>query len=476
MPTPIARNSSVLLLENGPDALAVRIAMATAAKQSLDLQYYLWHHDSAGCLLAYHVLAAADRGVRVRLLLDDVDTGGMDEILAAFNAHPYISVRLFNPFRNRWLRPLEILTRFRELNRRMHNKAMCCDRRVCVVGGRNIGSAYFGLSAWERENDAANTETPAFDDIDLLASGAAADDTSALFDQYWECPLSVASHTLFGTAAGRVLPDTLRRTLANVAERTTGAMASLRASPTEPLTDWLVRCVPAELRLLADPPDKSWTRRKRKFTLASQLGRALDAATREVWIVSPYFVPRRGVQEQLGGLRRRGVSVHVLTNSQASNDVLAVHAGYAPKRRGLLRAGVELREFQPNAAQLRASGKAKIHFSPSHGRSSLHAKIYIIDRQRCFIGSFNLDPRSARLNTEMGFMVDCPQIANLAIKYAESLASTAYRLSLESPETPLSPILWSSPNDQQYTRDPHTGWAARMLVRLLAFFPIEAQL
>ena len=208
--------------------------------------------------------------------------------------------------------------------------------------------------------------------------------------------------------------------------------------------------------MLADSPEKSWSRKARKKGIAPQLGRALSDAREEVLIVSPYFVPRRGVLDQISALRQRGVQVSVLTNSLASTDVAAVHAGYAPKRRRLLLDGVHLFELKPDAALLRDNGLAKIHLRPAPGRSSLHAKLFVIDRRRCFIGSFNLDPRSARLNTEMGMMVDCPEIAAQAAAYARSLMDTAYGLSLDGSHSRPAPDSLEFPHRRHlYQRPAH---------------------
>ena len=452
--------SRVALLADGPEALRARLAMIDGAQSRLAMQYYLWHGDTAGALIAKHTLAAADRGVAVRILLDDIDAAGLDGFLVAFQAHPRIELKLFNPFKRGWLRPWEILTRFTELNRRMHNKAMVADGAVCVVGGRNIGNAYFGLD-----------QHIGFNDLDILGDGEVAAQTEASFDNYWNCPRSVVI-----SAVGATEPDSgpavLRTMLDLAAAKAMEQLARLGEDTTEGTDTMRPQPATARAVVIADPPDKSWSRGKRKSDLASRLGRALQQAEKEVIIVSPYFVPRRGVLENLARLGERGVSLRVLTNSQASNDVVVVHAGYAPTRHALLARGVDLFELKPDSGQLRKSGKAKIRFRPSTGLASLHAKVFVIDRTRCFIGSFNLDPRSARLNTEMGIMVDCPIIAGEAAEFALALMDAAYKVDLDG----CGRLRWTSADGQTYDRDPHTGVGARLLVRLLGLFPIEAQL
>ncbi len=454
--------SQVYLLSDGPEALRVRLDLIDGATSTLDLQYYLWHGDAAGALVASRVLAAADRGVRTRILLDDIDTGGRDQSLLAFHSHSNIEVKLFNPFHSRWLRPLEVLTRFRELNRRMHNKALVADGTHCVVGGRNIGNEYFGM---DRE--------VAFNDLDILTVGPATSGVRESFDAYWNCGLAVEMGAVakFDPQSG---PGTLRAALELASEDGEKILQSLGNDDTTGPKAWMAGLVDAEVKLLADPPDKSWKRKPRKNSLASKLGEAMESANEEVLIVSPYFVPRRRVLELLIGLRQRGVRVDVLTNSLASNDVVAVHAGYAPKRKELLRHGVGLYELQPDAGQLRRSGKARIHFRPSSGRSSLHAKLFIIDRKHSFIGSFNLDPRSARLNTEMGMMVDCTALAAETAGFAASLMDSAYEVTLD--DNAPGGLRWSTSSGVVFHREPHAGRGARLLVKLLGLLPIEAQL
>lgn len=459
-----AGDSRVYLLADGPEALRVRLALIDGARSRLAMQYYLWHGDDAGAMVAARTLAAADRGVSVRILLDDIDTAGLDGFLLTFQAHPHIELKVFNPIKRGWLRPWEILTRFTELNRRMHNKAMVADGDRCVVGGRNIGSPYFGLDP-----------RMAFNDLDILGTGAVAAQTEACFDAYWACPRSVTV-TDIGAVEPDAGPGTLRTMLELVAARGAERLAVVSRGDPVGMDSWRDLLSPADAEVIADPPDKSWRRGKRKMNLASRLGRTLQQARHEVLIVSPYFVPRRGVIDKLARLCDRGVDLRVLTNSQASNDVVAVHAGYAPKRRALLERGVELFELQPDGGQLRKSGKAKIRFRPSTSLASLHAKVFVIDRTRCFIGSFNLDPRSVRLNTEMGVMVDSPAIAAEAAEFALALMDSAYKVTLVADADGRKRLRWTSSGGRTYDHDPHAGIGARLLVRLLGLLPIEAQL
>jgi putative cardiolipin synthase len=459
---PVPHPSRVYLLTDGPEALHARLDLIDGAERTLELQYYLWHADEAGAVLAERVLAAADRGVRVRVLLDDIDLEGRDAGLLAFHSHPRIEVRLFNPFRRGWLRLFEWLTRFGELNRRMHNKALISDDSRCVVGGRNIGNEYFGLHP-----------EVAFNDLDIAADGPVAMEARKSFDAYWENrrarPMGEIAGPESAFASG---PGAFRTALDFLATRGREMLSRQDLAETPPEEQpWNRDAEEATARLLADPPEKSWNRRARKRGLATSLALAMERAEHEVLIVSPYFVPRRRLLARLIGLTGRGVKVRVLTNSLASNDVIVVHAGYSPKRPALLRGGVELFELKPDGGQLRRSGKAKLQFRPSEGRASLHAKLFVIDRKTVFIGSFNLDPRSARLNTEMGILVDCPALAREAAAFAESLMAEANEVGLEN-----NRLVWKGADGAVTNSEPHAGWGIRLLVTVLGWLPIEEHL
>ena len=459
---PVLQRSRVYLLTDGPEALHARLDLIDSADRTLELQYYLWHADEAGAVLAERLLAAADRGVRVRVLLDDIDLHGRDAGLLAFHSHPRIEVRLFNPFRRGWLRLFEWLTRFGELNRRMHNKALISDDSRCIVGGRNIGNEYFGL----------NPEI-AFNDLDVVADGPVALDARKSFDAYWQNkrarPMGEIAGPESGFASG---PGAFRTALGFLAARGREVLSRQELDETPPEDrPWNRDAAEANARLLADPPEKSWSRRARRRGIATALGQAMEKAESEILIVSPYFVPRRRLLARLTGLTTRGIRVRVLTNSLASNDVIVVHAGYSPKRPALLRGGVELFELKPDGGQLRRSGKAKLQFRPSEGRASLHAKLFVIDRRTIFIGSFNLDPRSARLNTEMGILVDCPALAREAATFAESLMAEANEVGLEN-----NRLFWKAADGAVTNKEPHAGWGIRLLVTLLGWLPIEEHL
>jgi putative cardiolipin synthase len=410
--------SGVFALPDGRDAFAARHLLADAAERTLDAQYYVWNNDLSGGLLFGALRRAADRGVRVRLLLDDNSTCGLDGLLAALDAHPNVQVRLFNPFTLRRGRILGYLTDFARLNRRMHNKSFTADGQAAIVGGRNVGDEYFDAG-----------QAVSFADLDVLAVGPVVHDVSGDFGRYWECPSS--------WPAARVLPPADAASAAGLEAAASGAalapaaQAYLQALAGTPLVGRLLAGqLPfewAHTRLLSDDPAKGRGRAKADGMLWPRLRRLLGVPEKEVQLVSPYFVPGAAGVRFLSALVRGGVKAAVLTNSLEATDVPAVHAGYAKRRRPLLRAGVGLYELK----RAYSSPPVKRHGPAGSSDSSLHAKTFSVDRSRVFVGSFNFDPRSARLNTEMGLVIDSPALAQaMADLLAREIPSRAYKVRL----------------------------------------------
>jgi putative cardiolipin synthase len=390
--------TGVVLVPDGLDAFAMRALATRKAGRSLDLQYYLWHDDMTGRLLAREVHAAAQRGVRVRILLDDLNAEGIDPKLMALDAHPNIELRLYNPFRNRKgpARVLEMVHRIFILNYRMHNKAWIADGRVAVVGGRNIGEAYFN----------ANPEVN-FSDLDLLLLGPAVQEASAIFDAYWNSTAVVPM-----AALSQKKPETLRRMLASAdmdalqpAAKRYLDRVSLAQSQAEHDFYQRTRILhwSAGVRVIADPPLKGRDGDHSGW-LVHRLVETLRTARHKALVVSPYFVPGEGGTALLAALAATGVETGVITNSLAATDVPLVHSGYASYRKTLLDQGVHLYE-------LKARGNAGSASAFGSSSASLHTKAFTVDDARGFVGSFNLDPRSIALNTEMGVLFEDPAIA-----------------------------------------------------------------
>ncbi|NHZ81687.1 phospholipase D family protein [Massilia sp. CCM 8695] len=441
-------------LANGHDAFAARAMLAGAAERTLDVQYYIWRNDTTGILMLNALRAAAARGVRVRLLLDDNNTKGLDPMLAALDADPHIEVRLFNPFAMREHRALGLLGAFSRLNRRMHNKSFTADNAATIIGGRNIGDEYFGVEGGML-----------FVDLDVLAVGPVVDAVSRDFDRYWNSRSAYPVSLLVGPAAGGA------QRLAAQGDEARDYLAAVRASPFA--AQLAGRSLPfewARTTLVSDHPDKVLGTEAPETRVAYQLRRLLGEPASTVELVSAYFVPGKTWAANFVAMAARGVEVRILTNSLEATDVAAVHAGYAKWRKPLLEAGVTLYELHrgvdggPDAAK-----KGKLGSS----RSSLHAKTFSVDGKRVFIGSFNFDPRSADLNTEMGFVIESPAMAaRMARVLREQVPARAYRVRL----APGGALYWTErvgDKEIRHDTEPGTGFWQRAAVGILSTLPID---
>ena len=453
------------------NALMSRIALADHAAHSIDLQYYIFKNDPTGRLLAQHLLAAADRGVRVRVLLDDLGIDKEDHLLDSLDAHDNIEVRLFNPFsvRNRslWSKAGQFLLEGRRLNRRMHNKSFIVDNALAIVGGRNIGDAYFDAG-----------DEVHFNDLDVIAIGPVVPQVSTMFDAYWN---SDAAYPVTAFKGERATAENLARLRTRLAKdaRTFAesdyAQAIDEDLPRGPSADRRGRWFWGEATLIADDPGKVDPDLDRKaFHLAPQIRAMLDDARTQATIVSPYFIPGTKGAAFLDALAKRGVGVRVLTNSLAATDEPEVHAGYSRYREELLEAGIDLYELRPIPGQQRRR---------SYGTSSgvsLHAKTMVVDHRHVFIGSMNFDPRSRLLNTEMGIVADSPELGAAIERYFSqaTVPQNAFHVTLERKGR--SHVLrWNAVDDGKpvtFDTEPGVSWLRRMQVNLLRLLPIEGLL
>ncbi|WP_229332912.1 phospholipase D family protein [Halomonas sp. KAO] len=455
--------SGIYPLSDAYEAFAARMLLAEAAEQTLDLQYYIWHNDTAGSLLFDAVRRAADRGVRVRLLLDDNNTVGLDETLAALDAHPGIEVRLFNPFVVRSPRAIGYVTDFSRANRRMHNKSFTIDNQVTIIGGRNVGDEYFGA-----------TSGVLFSDLDVMAIGPVVQDVSDDFDRYW--------HSQSSYPASRLLESVGREGLAQMAaeaEQARGLPSSqgyLAALEANDLVSGMVRgdlaFEWANTWMVSDDPSKGLGKAREQELLTTRLGDLLGAPRRQLDLVSPYFVPMEEGTEWLAGLAEQGVQVRVLTNSLEATDVAAVHAGYSKRRRDLLDAGVELFELKRSGAMDVITHSSPFGRFGSSG-SSLHAKTFAVDEEWVFIGSFNFDPRSARLNTEIGFLIESPALAKaMDDAFDHRVSEQSYRVKLADD----GHLVWHEQTQEGnvvHDSEPNTGPLRRAAVKVMSWLPIE---
>ncbi|HMN92634.1 MAG TPA: phospholipase D family protein [Hydrogenophaga sp.] len=455
-------DSGAALVTDNLQAFALRAITAREAGRSLDAMYYIWRGDLTGNLLKYELLAAAERGVRVRLLIDDMNGPARDPLLLAMDTHPLFEVRLFNPTRNRataWRRALEKVMRFVGFNRRMHNKAWIADNRLALVGGRNIGDEYF---------DAAPNMN--FHDADLLLAGPAVEQASAVFDRFWNSAEVIPLRALRSRPAEpEKLPQWRAQLYADArASSWVQALGDPRVLADRLRQEMRMHWTPS-LRVLSDPPEKAAplaSRRERADWLLYDLMQLLFSAHERSWLMSPYFVPGDPGVLLLTGQAARGVDVKVITNSLAATDVPVVHAGYQHQRAPLLSRGVRLYELKPSAANINRE------ILGSSG-ASLHTKAFVIDGRRGFVGSFNFDPRSAQLNTEMGVLFDhAPLAAELEAMFVRaSEPDKSWQLSLDD----TGALRWHEAG-QTHGSEPQTPRWLRVLVHLLGWLPIESQL
>lgn len=454
--------SGVKLVSDGEEALVTRLLLAAAAEQTIDAQYYLLHNDPTGHLFAASLLQAADRGVRVRLLLDDMDTSSYDAMTAALDYHENIEIRLFNPFWRNQSLLIAGLTDFKRINRRMHNKSMTADITFTIVGGRNIGAEYF--LAREEMNYA---------DLDVLAAGPVVKEVSQSFDTYWNSEFAVPARAVVGEPEEFSLSEARGRLNELVEEaKQTQYGAALRRSAQENFADGRLSLEWVPARLYADPPSKAAGLENSGPVLASQLLPYFENADSEVNIVSAYFVPRNKGVRWMTELENRGVDVKVVTNSLASNDVAPVYAHYAKKRRALLRGGVELYELRPDAYQVQQRG---INWAQS--RSGLHSKAFAVDDRYLFVGSFNWDPRSVNINTEMGILIDSPALAVQTLgALDEALPAYTYQVTLED----AGQLKWRTRDEDgailEYDSEPTGSAWDHIVAGFLSLLPIGSQL
>ena len=466
--------SGFRLLVSNQNALMSRIVLTDQARHSIDLQYYIFANDATGRLLAQRLLAAADRGVRVRILLDDIDIVNEDALLDALDAHPNIEVRLFNPFRFRQRSLLskagQFLLEGARLNRRMHNKSFIVDGMQAIIGGRNIGDAYFDVG-----------DDVHFRDLDALAIGTVVPEIATSFDAYWNSDAAFPVRAYSGDTATTHNLAQARAALgrdARAFSQSDYAQALAYELPDGPSADQRGSWFWGRAHLIADEPSKVDPDEDRRAThIDHQIRKVMDAAQRQILLVSPYFIPGDKGAAFLESLAGRGVRIKALTNSLAATDEPEVHAGYARYRRRLLAAGVELYEFRP------IGGTNTGH---SFGRSSgvsLHAKAMVVDDRHVFIGSMNFDPRSRTLNTEMGVIADCPALAAAIDEFFvhATTPQNAFRVVLEpaSGASSSRTMRWIGSDDGkivQYDHDPDVSVWKRTEVDLLRMLPIEGLL
>ncbi len=448
-------------LPDGADALGARLHLMQLAQTSVDAQYFILKKDRAGALFASGLLAAADRGVRVRLLVDDIFSPGVDEAFTLMSTHPNIEVRLFNPLSRRG-KYLNYLTDFSRANRRMHNKSFTVDNSVSIVGGRNIGEEYFEIN-----------QDVKFDDYEVLMIGSAVEQVGVGFDNFWNSELSVpieAFEVNVDPAELNRWRDIIRKTVTTQQEGLYAAainsrlIRDLREGKREPII--------AHAELFTDRPEKlqADVGDREQAILAVELGRRFREAKQEVLIVTPYYIPQDGGAKLIEEMLAKGVRVIIVTNSLASTNHVAVHSGYARYRKRLLEAGAEFYEIRFDSVL----DESQWGHQPE--RVTLHSKATVIDQQTIFIGSLNFDPRSVFINTEMGLFLETEA---KGVKFRDRVMAgvreMAWRVDLDD-KGKLRWTYQNGDNHQVLHNEPQASWWRRFQVGFYRLLPIESQL
>jgi cardiolipin synthase C len=476
-------DSAFRILSVGVDGFLIRAQMIDAAERTLDLQYFIFHGDETGRLLTDALLRAADRGVRVRILVDDGATTAGDEQIIALDAHPNVQVRIFNPFayrgHNTMRRALEFMLHASRLDYRMHNKLLVVDNTAALVGGRNIGNQYFQMDPESQ-----------FADDDVFAAGPIAARLSASFDEFWNSRFAIPAAALdHQQSSAKALADRRARAAGQSEQHlqtlnTDGIDYAARVAAGEPYAAVLTGRLPlvwAHAQVVSDSPDKknieSGDRRGR--LMARSVLKAAGAAHCEVLMVTPYVVPANDELRLLQDLRLRNVQVRILTNSLQSTPDPVAQSGYVQYRVPLLKEGVELYELRARLGNTRGSGQTVA--VSRYGNYGLHAKLFVFDREKLFVGSMNLDQRSRRINTEVGLIIDSPELAQQTAMRFEAMVqpANAYALQWRNAGTGGSELLWDTQENGtaiEYTREPARSEWQRLKQAMMSWLPIAGEL
>lgn len=478
-------HSTMYLINEGTDAFFARMVLLSYAERSIDVQYFIWHADLIGKVLFSEMITAADRGVRVRVLLDDINVDTeVESILYAMDQHENIEVRLYNPFASRDFRAADFISDGFRMNRRMHNKSFTADSQITIVGGRNIGNEYF--SADEESN---------FNDLDVMSVGPVVDDVEKQFDTYWNSDVVFTVKAFDHNEATAKDLEQLRQELSAFKNSQQGSkyaqdlhdsdMYKRLNDATHESTLISDKTFKGDVSVIYDDPQKTTGKTNEEVVYLTSLIRPhIEDIEHSFEIVSPYFVPGDKGTGYLVDMVKRGIKVRLVTNSLSSTDGIMAQSGYSRHRIELLKGGVEIYELKSNtktkaSRSLRRSAKAK---------SGLHAKTYIFDREEVFIGSFNFDQRSANINTEVGVVYQVPEMAELVASsvFDASVIEGAYKLELliehedvDGIDVEQEVVVWVETKDgkeHRYTTDPGTSGWRRFNEGLYEILPIESQL
>lgn len=452
----------------GANAFASRSILTGMAKRSIDAQYYIWHDDEAGQLLLKDLWEAAERGVIVRLLLDDFNnTAQFDQHLLRFSSHPNIAVRIINPLMHRKVQVLNFVTGLPRINRRMHNKSMTFDRQITIIGGRNIGDEYL-----------SNDINSQFADLDVLLIGKVVADVDNSFTSYWSAPISFDIETLATLDEGTTDDFLVGLDKLNIdAKNSANSSLSVYKTAIEDSTidtDLVNKRVPfrwTDMQFLSDDVGKLTKSVPSDTNLVHQLRTLLGSPSKKLTIISSYFVPTKDGVNTLVQLADAGVDIKILTNSFDATDVTAVHSGYSQWRPKLLRAGVKIYELKSTASEEQRENK--LWKARSQSSTSLHAKTFAIDDHQVFIGSYNVDPRSANINTEMGVIINDDELARqLHEALSDELLGQAYEVKLLDD----GQMQWHTIEEGKsviHDSEPRVDFADHIWLTIMSWLPID---
>jgi putative cardiolipin synthase len=452
--------SAVIMQETGWDALSQRLALIEAAEHTIDIQYYIWNSDVSGHYLASRLKAAADRGVNVRVMLDDINLNEREDLLIAINSHPNISIRIFNPIPTRRgvVKWLNFLDDFSRLNRRMHNKSFTVDRTLSVVGGRNIGDEYFDLS------DEIN-----FRDRDVLVMGSVVSNIQTSFTKYWNSPWSYPVD-LLGNKSSTTIAVLDKAPIPHY--KNYPALPEGKKAASNFIKALMNNITWVNARFIYDQPvPEDENEINEPKTTARLLAELSSQSEQEVLLESAYLIFDDRQLKDLQASIDHGVQIKALTNSMASNDLVTNHSGYAGRRQDMLEKGIQLFELKPNSLLCEKSTRDMSKCAPTTAYG-LHAKSIVYDKEIAVVGSFNFNLRSTYLNTESLLIIENNAIAE---KLANDINSAmnennSWRVKLTEGE-----IRWYSGGDV-WENEPKTELSQRVKSRFLQLLPIEKYL
>ncbi len=452
----------------GANAFASRSILTDMATRNIDAQYYIWHDDQAGQLLLKDLWEAAERGVIVRLLIDDFNSSAaLDQQLLRFSSHPNTAVRIVNPLMHRKFQALNFVTGLPRINRRMHNKSMTFDKQITIIGGRNIGNEYL-----------SNDQNSQFADLDVLLIGKVVADIDNSFGSYWSAPISYDIETLvtLDEDGPTDFIEGLDQLGTNEKSDNQSSLSLYKSAIADSSidTDLLNKRIPfrwTDMQFLSDDVGKLTKSVPADTNLVQQLRTLLGRPDKELTIISSYFVPTKDGVDTLVELADSGINIKILTNSFDATDVTAVHSGYSQWRPKLLKSGIKIYELKSTASE--EDRENKLWKARSQSSTSLHAKTFAIDDHQVFIGSYNVDPRSANINTEMGVIINDDELARqLHEALSDDLLSQAYEVKL----TDDNHLQWHTMENGEkkvYEAEPRVDLSDHIWLTIMSWLPID---